>query len=79
MINRSTNGVAQPGWIDLVSSELENTTVLYETLFGWRAGDASPAHGGHFMFIRDGAPKDTPFGRRAVVRDSSGVIFRVTE
>ena len=25
------------------------------------------------------APKDTPFGRRAVVRDSSGVTFRVTQ
>lgn len=25
------------------------------------------------------APKDTPFGRRAVVRDSNGVTFRVTQ
>lgn len=56
MVNHSTNGVAQPCWIDLVSSELYYTTVLNETLFGWRAGSAWSAHGSRFIFIGDGAP-----------------------
>lgn len=45
-----------PCWIELATNDVARSREFYPSLFGWTAGDASPEHGGYFMFFLNGAP-----------------------
>lgn len=45
-----------PCWADLWTSDVEGAQRFYAHLFGWQADAPDPAHGGYFMFNRQGVP-----------------------
>jgi predicted enzyme related to lactoylglutathione lyase len=56
MTTRSTTVAGVPCWADLWTSDVESSRRFYSQLFGWKALEPSPDHGGYWMFERDGAP-----------------------
>lgn len=56
MTIRKTTPVGAPCWADLWTTDVEGSRQFYSQLFGWQALEASPEHGGYWMFERDGAP-----------------------
>lgn len=67
MTNRPTAPTGAPCWVDLWTSDVEGCRVFYTELFGWQAGEASPEHGGYFMFSRAGVPVAGAMGDRGGV------------
>ena len=43
-----------PCWVDVTSSELDNTIAFYTGLFGWKADDPIPDAGGYTLFTLNG-------------------------
>lgn len=56
MTTRTTTPVGAPCWADLWTSDVEASRRFYSELFGWKALEPSPEHGGYWMFERAGAP-----------------------
>ena len=46
--------IGAPCWIDLFSSDTDQATDFYGTLFGWSTESAGPEFGGYFTFLKDG-------------------------
>jgi predicted enzyme related to lactoylglutathione lyase len=56
MTTRTTAPPGAPCWADLWTSDVEGARRFYAELLGWEAGEASPEHGGYFMFFLHGVP-----------------------
>lgn len=56
MTTRAKAPSGAPCWADLWTSDIEESRRFYSQLFGWKALEPDPSHGGYFMFTRDGAP-----------------------
>ncbi len=54
MTTRDHAPLGAPCWADLWTSDVDGARRFYGELFGWASGDPDPAHGGYFMFTRDG-------------------------
>lgn len=45
-----------PCWADLWTSDVEGSRRFYTEVFGWKADEPDPVHGGYFMFNRERIP-----------------------
>lgn len=46
--------VGAPCWMDLLTSDVEESVAFYSALFGWKTQDAPPEFGGYKYFEKDG-------------------------
>ncbi len=56
MPTRASAPAGAPCWVDLWTSDVEDSRRFYCRIFGWEAHEPSPEFGGYFMFTRGGVP-----------------------
>lgn len=54
MPTRDTAPLGAPCWIDVMTSDPEQTRAFYGELFGWTSESAGEEYGGYFRFNKDG-------------------------
>jgi predicted enzyme related to lactoylglutathione lyase len=54
MTKRDSAPVGAPCWIDLMTSDPDQSQAFYTELFGWTVEDPGPEYGGYFNFLKDG-------------------------
>jgi hypothetical protein len=54
MPKRRTAPIGAPCWIDLYTSDPNQSRAFYQQLFGWTAEDPGQEYGGYFNFTKDG-------------------------
>jgi uncharacterized protein len=52
---RDSAPVGAPCWVDLLTSDPDQTKAFYAELFGWTIDEAGPDYGGYFSFVKDGS------------------------
>ena len=53
MPKRENAPVGAPCWVDLMTSDTEQSAAFYERLFGWTADEPAEGFGGYFNFRKD--------------------------
>ena len=51
---RETAPVGAPCWVDLLTSDPDESRTFYGELFGWTAEEPNPQFGGYWNFLKDG-------------------------
>ena len=54
MPHRETAPVGAPCWVDIFSSDPDQSRAFYSELFGWKAEEPNPEFGGYWKFFKDG-------------------------
>lgn len=61
---RENAPIGAPCWIDLMTSDVEQSRAFYAQLFGWQSEDPNPDFGGYFNFTKDGGRVAGGMGRQ---------------
>ena len=56
MPHRDSAPTGAPCWVDLFTSDPDESQAFYGELFGWEAKDAGVEYGGYVNFLKDGTP-----------------------
>ncbi len=56
MPKRDSAPLGAPCWVDLFTTDPEQSKAFYGRLLGWTAEDAGPEYGGYINFSKDGVP-----------------------
>jgi len=83
MTRRSTAVIGAPCWIDLLTADPQRSRDFYTKLMGWTADEPDEAHGGYFIFKRDGVMVAGCMGRQEGMQgppqDAWSIYLAVTD